>query len=157
MTLSELNHYLNQSGPLATYFFIVLGLVLLILAISHLLGERHQEPATGEPFESGVVHIGDTQFRFSAPYFLIAILFVIFDLEAAFIYVWAVTLHENGWAGYLEILIFITILGVALLYLWRVGALEWGPRGKAPQRTPPQQGHSAVLQGTPPPIRPPQP
>lgn len=52
--MSELNHYLSQSWPLVAYFFIVLGLLLFILVISHLLGERHQEPATGEPFESGV-------------------------------------------------------------------------------------------------------
>ncbi|MEH6823093.1 MAG: NADH-quinone oxidoreductase subunit A [Motiliproteus sp.] len=155
--MSKLDLYLNQSGPLAGYFFIVLSLVLLILVISHLLGERHQEPATGEPFESGVVHIGDTQMRFSAPYFLIAILFVIFDLEAAFIYIWAVTLHETGWPGYLEILIFITILAVALFYLWKIGALDWGPRGKAPSRQPPLQGHSEVLQGNSPPINPPLP
>ena len=154
--MNELNHQLGQSGPLVLYFLIVVGLVLTILAVSHLLGERHNEPATGEPFESGVVSIGDTHLRFSAPYFLMAILFVIFDLEAAFIYAYAVAFRQVGWAGYVEVLIFIAILVAALAYLWRSGALEWGPQGHSRQRPAPQQGASAVLDGASPPVRPPE-
>ena len=82
-------------------------------------------------------------------------LFVIFDLEAAFIYAWAVAYRETGWPGYIEIVIFITILGLALAYLWKLGVLDWGPQGRSNKREAPLQGESAVLQGKPAPIRPP--
>jgi NADH-quinone oxidoreductase subunit A len=131
----------------------VVGLVLFILILSHLLGQRHNDRATGEPFESGVVHIGDAQIRFSAPYFLIAMLFVIFDLEAVFIFAWAIAFYETGWPGYIEVLIFILILFAGLAYLWKQGALDWGPKGHSPKRPSPQQGKSAVLEGANPPIR----
>ncbi len=153
----EANPELTAQWPLLVYFALVVGLVITILAVSHLLGQRHQGRATGEPFESGVVHVGDVHIRFSAPYFLIAMLFVIFDLEAVFIYAWAVSFRETGWPGYIEISIFILILLAALFYLWRLGALEWGPQGRAAQRQPPQQGKSRVLAGEAPPVRAPQP
>ncbi len=153
--MSDLNAQLSYLWPLAAYFVIVVLLVLFILGLSHLLGQRHREPATGEPFESGIVHIGGAQIRFSAPYFLIAMLFVIFDLEAAFIYAWAVAFRESGWPGYLEILIFIFILGLALAYLWKLGALDWGPKGRSRRRSAPLQGRSGVVEGRSAPIRPP--
>lgn len=155
--MNPLHQQLELGGPLVLYFIVVLIMVLLVIGLSHFLGERHHETATHEPYESGIVHIGDTHVRFSAPYFLIAILFVIFDLEAAFIYIWAVSLQEAGWAGYIEIFIFITILAAALLYLWKVGALEWGPKGRSQHRKPPRQGESAVLNGASAPVNPPQP
>ena len=151
--MSELSTQLGYVWPLAAYFFVVVFMVLFIVVLSHLLGQRHDEPATGEPFESGVVHIGNTQIRFSAPYFLIALLFVIFDVEAAFIYAWAIAFRESGWPGYFEILVFIIILGLALAYLWKLGALDWGPKGRANRRPAPLQGKSAVLEGHPAPIR----
>ncbi len=150
----ELSTQLSNLWPLAIYFIVVVGLVLAILALSHVLGQRHKEPATGEPFESGIVHVGGAQIRFSAPYFLIAMLFVIFDLEAAFIYAWAVAYREVGWPGYIEIVIFIAILGLALAYLWLLGVLDWGPQGRSHRREAPLQGKSAVLEGKPAPIRP---
>ena len=153
MVLNELSTQLSNVWPLAVYFLVVLLLVLFILGLSHLLGQKHKEPATGEPFESGVVHIGSANIRFSAPYFLIAMLFVIFDLEAAFIYAWAVAFRETGWPGYLEVLIFISILGLALAYLWKLGVLDWGPQGRSNRREAPQQGKSGVLEGRPAPIR----
>lgn len=154
MTLSELNAQLQPLWPLVAFFASAVLLVAFILALSFVLGERHQDRATGEPFESGIVHIGHTQIRFSTPYFLMAILFVIFDLEAAFIFAYAVSFRFTGWAGYVEILIFILILLAALVYLWRVGGLDWGPRGRAQRRPPPLQGQSAVLEGAAPPTRP---
>ncbi|OMH36142.1 hypothetical protein BGP75_10345 [Motiliproteus sp. MSK22-1] len=153
MVLNELSTQLTDVWPLAAYFMVVLLLVLFILTLSHLLGQKHKEPATGEPFESGVVHIGSAQIRFSAPYFLIAILFVIFDLEAAFIYAWAVAFRETGWPGYLEVLVFIIILGLALVYLWKLGVLDWGPQGRSNRREAPLQGRSGILEGRPAPVR----
>jgi NADH-quinone oxidoreductase subunit A len=112
--------------PLAVYFAAVLVLVVGMLALSYLLGQRHQEKATGEPYESGIVSTGSAWLRFSAKFYLIAMLFVIFDLEAAFIFAWAVAVRQLGWAGYLGILVFIGVLVAALIYEWRVGALDWG-------------------------------
>lgn len=111
--------------PLLLYFIVVLVLVGTILGLSFILGEHHQEKATGEPFESGIVATGTARVRFDIKFYLIAMFFVIFDLEAVFIFAWAVALREVGWAGYVEILIFIGILVAALIYLWRLGALDW--------------------------------
>jgi NADH-quinone oxidoreductase subunit A len=111
--------------PLLVYFIIVLVVVASILGLSFILGERHREKATGEPYESGIVSTGTARVRFDIKFYLIAMFFVIFDLEAVFIFAWAVALREVGWAGYIEILIFIGILVAALIYLWRLGALDW--------------------------------
>jgi NADH-quinone oxidoreductase subunit A len=114
--------------PLVVYFFAVLVVVGGMLGISALLGERHQDRETGEPFESGIKPTGDARIRFSARYYQVAMFFVIFDLESVFVISWAVGLLELGWLGYIEIVIFIFVLLVGLLYLWRIGALDWGTR-----------------------------
>lgn len=124
--------------PLGIYFAAILAFVAFALIASHFLGERHREQATDEPFESGVRPLGTARSLIPAKYYLIAMLFVIFDLEAVFIIAWAIVAREAGWAGYVEIVIFIGILIAALAYLWRVGALEWGPKGR---RKPPPPGH----------------
>src|SRR5579883_999932 len=111
---------------LALYFGLVLALVAGMLALSYLLGQRHSQPATGEPYESGIVSAGSAHVRLSAKFYLVAMFFVVFDLEAAFIFSWAVVGRELGWSGYWEILIFAGVLIVALVYLWRLGALDWG-------------------------------
>lgn len=111
---------------MAVYFVAVVVLVTAMIAFSFILGERHREKQTAEPYESGIVSTGTARVRFDIKFYLIAMFFVIFDLEAAFIYVWAVSLRETGWAGYLEMLLFTGVLAAALVYLWRLGALEWG-------------------------------
>lgn len=116
--------------PLAVYFFTALIVVGGMLGISALLGERHQERETGEQFESGIKPTGDARIRFSARYYQVAMFFVIFDLESVFVIAWAVGLLEVGWAGYIEIVVFILILLVGLFYLWRVGALDWGTKAQ---------------------------
>jgi NADH-quinone oxidoreductase subunit A len=108
------------------YCGAVIILVASMLALSHVLGQRHTERATGEPYESGIVSTGSARLRLSADFYLVAMFFVIFDLEAVFIFAWAIAFREVGWAGYTEILIFIGILIAALIYLWRQGALDWG-------------------------------
>ena len=98
-----------------------------MLGISYLLGQRNRGRATGEPFESGIVVVGDAHLRLSAKFYLVAVFFVVFDLESIYLFAWAVAFRSAGWAGYLEALIFIGILAVALVYLWRLGALDWAP------------------------------
>ena len=112
--------------PLLVYFCGVIALVITMLGLSWLLGQQRANASTNYPFESGVVPVGSSQIRISVEFYLIAILFVIFDLETVFIFAWAIAFFELGWEGYLAILVFIVILVVALVYEWRSGTLEWG-------------------------------
>jgi NADH-quinone oxidoreductase subunit A len=114
--------------PLAVYSVIVGMLVVAMLGLSYVLGQRHQERATGSPYESGILSEGSARVRFPAKFYLVAMFFVIFDLEAVFIFAWAVAVRETGWAGYAEVLLFIMVLLATLAYLWRVGALDWRQR-----------------------------
>ncbi len=118
-----------QLWPLAVYAAAVVVVVTMMIALSYVLGQRHTGRATAEPYESGVASTGTVHVRFDVKFYLIAMFFVIFDLEAVFIFAWAVALRESGWAGYAEILVFIGVFVAALIYLWRTGALEWG-RGR---------------------------
>jgi NADH-quinone oxidoreductase subunit A len=113
---------------LAIYFATVLVLVSGMILASHFLGQRHMARPTVQPFESGILPVGDAWFRFPIQFYLIAMFFVIFDLESVFIYTWAIATRPAGWHGYFSILSFIGILLVALVYLWRIGALAWGPK-----------------------------
>ena len=115
--------------PLAIYFAAVIIIVAVMLSLSYVLWQRHTEPATGAPFESGIVSEGSAQIRLSVKFYLVATFFVVFDLEAVFIVLWAVAGRELGWAGYREVLIFIGVLTATLAYLWRTGALDWYPAG----------------------------
>jgi NADH-quinone oxidoreductase subunit A len=110
---------------LGIYFVVVLLLVIAMLALSYMLGQRHSEHATGSPYESGIVSAGSAHVRLSAKFYLIAMFFVVFDLETVFIFAWAVAGRDLGWPGYWELLIFTGVLIAALLYLWRLGALDW--------------------------------
>lgn len=113
--------------PLGIYVVLVLLLVAGMLALSYVLGQRHQDRATGSPYEAGIVSEGSARVRLSSKFYLIAMFFVVFDLEAVFVFAWAVAGRELGWAGYVEVAVFIAILAAALAYLWRTGALDWGP------------------------------
>ena len=111
--------------PLVVYFALVLLLVAGILVVSYVLGQRHQGGATGTPFESGILSEGSAHVRLSVKYYLVAMFFVIFDLEAVFLFAWAVTARALGWPAFWAVVVFIGILVAALVYLWRVGALDW--------------------------------
>jgi NADH-quinone oxidoreductase subunit A len=111
--------------PLVVYFAFVVFLVTTTLVVSYLLGQRHSEPATGEPFEGGIVSEGSARVRLSVRYYVVAMFFVVFDLEAVFLFAWCVAARELGWIGYGEVLIFVGVLLAALVYLWKVGALDW--------------------------------
>jgi NADH-quinone oxidoreductase subunit A len=112
--------------PLLVYAACVVALLVLMLGLSYVLGQRHREPATGQTYESGIVSQGSARLRMSAKFFLLAVFFVIFDLEVIFLVAWAVAARALGWAGYAAAAAFIGVLGVALAYLWRAGALDWG-------------------------------
>lgn len=116
--------------PLIVFALIVISLVGIMIGLSWILGERHKEKTTDEPFESGMPPTGSARLRFSSGFYIIAMFFVIFDLDAAFIMLWAVSFRELGLAGYIGIVIFIGLLVVLLIYELSIGALDFGPNGK---------------------------
>ncbi len=123
--------------PLLGYAAAVVLLVTVMLGLSWVLGQRHRDPATDEPYEGGIAPTGSAHIRMSVRFYLMAMFFVIFDLEAVFLYAWAVAVRELGWAGLVEAVIFVVVLLAALVYLWRLGALDWGTlrrKGKHPTR-----------------------
>jgi NADH-quinone oxidoreductase subunit A len=116
--------------PFLVYSLLVLLIVGIMIGLSWVLGERHREKLTDEPYESGMPTTGDARLRFSSNFYLIAIFFVIFDLDAVFIITWAVSFRELGLAGYIGITIFIGILVAVLIYEIGIKALDFGPQGK---------------------------
>jgi NADH-quinone oxidoreductase subunit A len=116
--------------PFIVFAIIVFSLIGIMIGLSYVLGERHREKTTDEPYESGIPPTGDARLRFSSSFYLIAMFFVIFDLDAAFIILWAVSFRELGLPGYIGIVIFIGILLVLLAYELKIGALDFGPNGK---------------------------
>jgi NADH-quinone oxidoreductase subunit A len=116
--------------PFIAFAFIVIALIATMLGLSYVLGETHKEKNTDEPYESGIPPTGNARLRFSSGFYIIAMFFVIFDLDAAFIMLWAVSFRELGLPGYIGILIFIGLLVVLLIYELSIGALDFGPNGK---------------------------
>ena len=113
--------------PLVAYLAAVVTIVGGMVGLSWVLGERRRERATPEPYESGIVSTGSARTRFPIHFYLVAMIFLIFDLEAVYLFAWAVAARDVGWLGYVEILVFVGVLLAAWAYLWRVGALDWGP------------------------------
>lgn len=117
-----------ESWALGIYVLGVFYVVALLLGLSFVLGGRDHGRAKEEPFESGVVPVGSAQLRMPAKFYLVAMFFVIFDVEAVFLYAWAVSVRRSGWAGLIEATIFVLVLLIALVYIWRTGGLDWAPR-----------------------------
>ena len=116
--------------PLVVYGAIVCTLIGAMLGLSYFLGGRHKERATGEPYEGGIVSQGSARLRFSSQFYLIAMLFVIFDVETIFVFTWAIAFKDLGWLGFAGVFTFVVLLIIVLIYEWRNGALDFGPDGK---------------------------
>ncbi len=117
--------------PLLVYIGAVVILVTAVLGLSFLLGQHHRERTTGRPYESGSPPTGSARLRLPVRFYLVAMFFVVFDVESIYIFAWTIAWRQAGWAGYVEVLIFIGILLAALVYLWRLGALDWGRTGRS--------------------------
>jgi NADH-quinone oxidoreductase subunit A len=115
--------------PAVVYAVLAVIIVIGILVVSYVLGPRHAEGKTGVQYESGVEPAGPLPRRLSVEFYQVAIFFVVFDLEAVFILAWAVQARRLSWTGYAEIVVFIAVLFAGLVYLWKVGGLDWGPAG----------------------------
>lgn len=111
--------------PAILLFVMALAIPLIMLTIAGRTGPRQPSPRKMTPFECGVESLGDTRHRFSVRFFLVALFFIIFDIEAVFIYPWAVLFRELGMFGLVEMAVFLLILMLGLFYVWKKGALEW--------------------------------
>ncbi|MGH2406332.1 MAG: NADH-quinone oxidoreductase subunit A [bacterium] len=111
--------------PIFVHFALVTGLTAALLGVHALLGGSRPTPPKLEPYESGVWPIGSARERVPIRYYLIAMLFILFDIETVFLYPWAVVARRLGVFGLIEMLVFIGVLGLGLVYAWKRGALEW--------------------------------
>jgi NADH-quinone oxidoreductase subunit A len=120
--------------PLLVYAVLAVVVAAGMIGLAAVLGQRHRDLTTATRYESGLPPAGPLPQRFSIEFYQIAVFFVIFDLEAVFIFAWAVGLRESGWRGYAEALTFIALLLAGLVYLWRLGALDWGTSSRLRRR-----------------------
>lgn len=104
-------------------------LIVVLLFLSGWLGEKRSSLEKHRAYESGIIPTGSARLRYPVPFFLVAIFFLIFDVEGAFIFAWGIAWEGLGWAGWLQITFFIGMLLLGLVYIWRKGGLEWGVRG----------------------------
>jgi NADH-quinone oxidoreductase subunit A len=125
---------MSAVGEFCTFVLAICALVGVMVGVSWGLGPRRRG-GDMNPFESGILPLHGTDIRFPAQFYLVAMFFVIFDLEMVFVFAWALVVRPAGWTGYAGIMAFLALLLAALGYLWRSGGLEWGPRpGRRPAR-----------------------
>src|SRR5512135_291667 len=116
---------LAQYIPVLITFALALIVVTVMVNVNRFLSPRNKTKTKLEAFECGNEPSGSAWGRFSVKFYLTAILFIVFDVEVVFLYPWAVVFRRLGWFGFAEVILFVAVLGVALLYVWRKGALEW--------------------------------
>lgn len=111
--------------PVLMFLGVAFVIAAVACGIPFIIAKRHPYPAKEAPYECGFDTFGDSRDRFDVRFYLIAILFIVFDLEVAFLFPWAITLGTLGIAGYASMMVFLTVLTVGFVYEWRKGALEW--------------------------------
>lgn len=119
---------LQEYAPIAILTLFVMANAVLMLGLSHVLSSYRRTPTKVAPYESGMPVLGSARERFSVKFYLVAMLFIVFDIEAVFMIPWAAGLRQlEGMGGLLilEMLAFVTILGIGYVYVWKRGALEW--------------------------------
>lgn len=126
--MSTTTEIIAHNWAFAVYLVVALSLGCLMLLGAAFLGGKARGRNKETPFESGIAPVGTTHMRLSAKFYLVAMFFVIFDVEALYLYAWSTSIRESGWTGFVEATIFIAVLLVGLFYLVRIGALDWAPR-----------------------------
>ena len=111
---------------LVVFGLMITALIALLLFIASWLGEKTSNSEKLRPYESGVIPTGSARLRYPVPFYLVAIFFLLFDVEGAYIFAWAIACEKLGWSGWLQITFFIGVLILGLAYIWRKGGLEWG-------------------------------
>jgi NADH-quinone oxidoreductase subunit A len=125
-----------MQGWLSILIMIALGagFALISVVLSSVLGPRKPTPEKAAPYECGMPPVGDARERQSVKFYLVAMIFLLFDIEVAFLYPWAMALRDLGWNGFAQVLLFITLLLAGYVYVWRKGALDWGGDQTAARR-----------------------
>ena len=120
-----------MQGWLSIFIMIALGagFALMSIILSGLLGPRKPTPEKLAPYECGMPPVGDARERQSVKFYLVAMIFLLFDIEVAFLYPWAMALRDLGWSGFVQVLLFMLLLSSGYVYIWRKGALDWGTDG----------------------------
>jgi NADH-quinone oxidoreductase subunit A len=117
--------------PLQTYFpvgvvlLLAVGMSFLLLWLANTLGPRRPSLVKSDPFECGSVPVGSARDRFGVKFYVVALLFIVFDIEAVFLFPWATLFVELGWPGYIEMMIFVFTLVAGLVYVWKKGVIDW--------------------------------
>jgi len=111
--------------PLIIMGAIAVGFAVFTLVVSQILGRPRPSPAKSSTFECGVPAIGNARQRFPIKFYLVCMIFILFDVDAAFLYPWALVFRDLGWFGFFEMAVFIGVLAVGDIYAWKVGALDW--------------------------------
>ena len=104
------------------------GFALVSVLLSSVLGPRKPSAEKAAPYECGMPAVGDARERQSVKFYLVAMIFLLFDIEVAFLYPWAMALRELGWSGFVQVVLFMALLLAGYTYVWRTGALDWGAR-----------------------------
>jgi NADH-quinone oxidoreductase subunit A len=116
---------LPQYVPILILAGVALGFAVFTLFMSNLLGRPRPNPAKNAVYECGVPAIGTARERFPIKFYLVCMIFILFDVDAAFLYPWALVFRELGLFGFVEMLVFVGLLGGGFVYVWKVGALDW--------------------------------
>ncbi len=118
-------NYFARYLPLLIHLSFAFGLAGAIVVLSQLLGRHRYSRAKFQPYECGMPPTGDARERFSVKFYMVAMLFILFDVEAVFLYPWAILLKKLGMFGFWEMLVYVLIVVVGLFYIWKKGVLEW--------------------------------
>jgi NADH-quinone oxidoreductase subunit A len=116
---------LGEYVPVLITLMVSIGLASTFIVLATVLGPKRRLRVKMEPFECGVEPIANPRQRFSVKFYLVAMLFILFDIEAVFLYPWAVLFRDLGWFGFVEMMIFVAIVALGLVFVWRKGALDW--------------------------------
>ena len=116
---------LEQYFPVLLFIIVGVGIGLVLLTVGSLVAPDRPDPEKLSPYECGFEAFEDARMKFDVRYYLVAILFILFDLEIAFLFPWAVVLQDIGWFGFIAMVLFLGILVVGFIYEWKKGALEW--------------------------------
>ena len=116
---------LDQYLPVLLFILVGIAVGVVPLVLGYVLGPNRPDKAKNSPYECGFEAFEDARMKFDVRYYLVAILFILFDLEIAFLLPWAVALHDVGIAGFVAVLIFLAVLVVGFAYEWKKGALNW--------------------------------
>lgn len=115
---------------MVVYFFAIAALLGAILFLAGWPGVKNQSTGKLRAYESGVNPTGLARFTYPAPFYLVAVFFMIFEVEAVYIFSWAIAYESLGWKGWFQITFFIIVMLISLLYIWKKGGLSWGAAGK---------------------------